>query len=164
MKKWLPVFISVFLLISSCVKKEEHSGGKKPGPDPNFQFKKEGSLTFYKADGQLVKQIDIEVAATEAEKAQGLMNRSWMEETQGMIFLFDKEQRQSFWMRNTIIPLDIMFVAADNRIVNIAKNTQPFSDKPIPSTGPAQYVVEVVAGFSDKYGLASGDSISFDIL
>ena len=164
MKQWLPVLVSISLLISSCVKKEEQSGRKSPGPDPSFQFKKEGSLTFYKADGQVVKSIDLEVAATEAEKAQGLMNRSWMEETQGMIFLFDQEQRQSFWMRNMIIPLDIMFISSDLKIVNIARNTQPFSDKPIPSTGPAQYVVEVVAGFSDKYGLSSGDSISFEIL
>lgn len=73
--------------------------------------------------------IEVEVAENDAERQQGLMNRPWMEETQGMIFIFDENKPLSFWMRNTIIPLDIMFVDADFRIVNIAENTQPFSEK-----------------------------------
>jgi len=162
MKQWTLPIVAIFLLIASC--KEKENTGSTPGPAATYQFKKEGSLVFYKASGEKVKVIDIEVAATDEERAQGLMNRPWMEETQGMLFLFEKEQRQSFWMRNTIIPLDIMFVSSDMRIVNIAKNTQPFSERGIPSTGPALYVVEVIAGFSDKYGLNQGDSIRFEIL
>ena len=111
----------------------------------------------------MLKQIDIEVADDDAERAQGLMNRPWMEETQGMLFIMENEERQSFWMRNTIIPLDIIYVSADKRIVSIAKDTQPFSEKSIPSAGPAKYVVEVIAGFSDKYGLKAGDRIEFEI-
>jgi uncharacterized membrane protein (UPF0127 family) len=162
MKRWIPILVLFGIMIMSC--KEEQGSSDAPGPPPAYQFKKEGVLAFYTASGEKIKVIDIEVAATDEERAQGLMNRPWMEETQGMLFLFEDEKRQSFWMRNTIIPLDIMFVSSDMRIVNIARNTQPMSDRGIPSTGPAKYVVEVVAGFSDKYGLSSGDSIYFELM
>lgn len=150
----------MFFFFQAC--KDEPKAPKKTGPADAFQFHKEGTLSFI-SDSSVLKQIDIEVADDEAERAQGLMNRPWMEETQGMLFIMELEERQNFWMRNTIIPLDIIYVSADKRIVSIAKDTQPFSEKSIPSAGPAKYVVEVIAGFSDKYGLKAGDRIEFEI-
>lgn len=143
-------------------KENKEENVKTPGPAQTYQFKKQGVLSFY-SDSIEIRQIDIEVADDDAERAQGLMNRPWMEESQGMLFIMEREERQSFWMRNTIIPLDIIYVSADKRIVSIAKDTQPFSEKGIPSAGPAKYVVEVIAGFSDKYGLKPGDRIEFAI-
>lgn len=158
-----PILVVLFLsadIVAGCKEKANDPPVAK-GNDKNFTFKKEGEVIFSKADSTQVKKIDVEIAETDAEKQQGLMNRPWMEETQGMIFLFDKNEPQAFWMRNTIIPLDIIYVNSSWHIVSIAENAQPFSEKSIPSKGNAQYVVEVVAGFCEKYGIVAGDMISF---
>lgn len=126
------------------------------------QFTKEGELTFFKADGTTaIVKINIELAETVAEQQKGLMNRSWMEENQGMLFIFEEERQQAFWMHNTIIPLDIIYVNSKKEIVSMAKDTTPFSDQSIPSAKPAQYVIEVIAGFCDKYGVAAGSRVDW---
>lgn len=150
------------LFMAGC--KEKKSTPPHTNNDSTFTFKKEGEVTFSKADASVVKRIDIEVAETDAERQQGLMNRPWMEETQGMIFIFDRNEPQSFWMRNTIIPLDLIFVDENFEIVHIAENAQPFSEKSIPSRGNAKYVVETVAGFCEKFGITPGDKITFSRL
>lgn len=158
----LRIFSALFFLLlffSAC--KEKKSTPPKTTSDSTFTFKKEGEVTFFKTDSAVVKRIDIEIAETDAERQQGLMNRPWMEETQGMIFIFDRNEPQSFWMRNTIIPLDLIFINENFVIGHIAENAQPFSEKGIPSRGNAKYVVETVAGFCEKYGIAPGDFITF---
>lgn len=162
MKAALIFLLAIGAILMNGCKENKEENVKTPGPAQTYQFKKQGVLSFY-SDSIEIRQIDIEVADDDAERAQGLMNRPWMEESQGMLFIMEREERQSFWMRNTIIPLDIIYVSADKRIVSIAKDTQPFSEKGIPSAGPAKYVVEVIAGFSDKYGLKPGDRIEFAI-
>jgi uncharacterized membrane protein (UPF0127 family) len=82
-----------------------------------------------------------------------------MREDRGMFFIFPNERRQSFWMRNTQLALDMFFVNSKNEIVTIHKNTTPFSDQSYASTAPAIYVIEVVAGFTDKYNIREGDKI-----
>jgi len=91
----------------------------------------------------------------------GLMFRKSMEDTKGMLFIFDKTDMHSFWMKNTIMSLDILFVNEDKEIVKIHKNTKPYSTESLPSGKPAIYVVEVIAGFTDKYGVKEGDKIEF---
>lgn len=125
-------------------------------------FTKEGELSFIsKAKGDTIKTIDIELAQTDEERALGLMNRKSMEDTQGMLFIFDFPSEQSFWMKNTYISLDIMYVDADMEIVSIRKYTTPLSEDGVPSLKPAQYVVETNAGFADKYHVQVGDKIAF---
>jgi uncharacterized membrane protein (UPF0127 family) len=159
--KPISLFIILFGVLPFTACKEKDSGTVKPkGTSSEFVFHKEGDLMLY-SDSVLIKKLDMELAEDDAERAQGLMNRPWMEESQCMLFIMDKEERQSFWMRNTIIPLDIIFINADMQIVSIAKDTQPYSEKSIPSAGPAKYVLEVVAGFSDKYGLKAGDRVEY---
>ncbi len=116
-------------------------------------FHKDGTLEFVRSDGSVIRSIEIEIAEDEATRQTGLMNRRQMTLGQGMLFLFSDEAPRKFWMANTPIPLDIMFVAADSQIVNIARRTRPLSQENVVSTGPAQYVVEVRGGFSDRYGL-----------
>lgn len=125
------------------------------------QFKKEGELQFLDPDGKQIVAIDIEIADDDARREQGLMYRPSMEDRNGMLFLFDEEEPQSFWMKNTIIPLDIIYVNAQKEIVHIAQNTQPYSEKAIPSGAPAQYVIEVNAGFSAEYGVHEGDRVEW---
>jgi uncharacterized membrane protein (UPF0127 family) len=125
-------------------------------------FKKEGELNFVKKENQQeIKKIDIEIADNEAERQQGLMYRTQMEDTQGMLFIFPETEMQSFWMKNTLLPLDLLFVNDQKEIVTIQKYAQPKSEQSIPSSKPAKYVIEVNAGFCDRYQIKEGDLVSF---
>ncbi|GAB4288839.1 MAG: hypothetical protein Kow0098_06420 [Ignavibacteriaceae bacterium] len=126
-----------------------------------YHFKKEGELIFTDSTGNSKIKIDIEIADNEYERQLGLMKRKEMEEKQGMLFIFPQERMQSFWMRNTLISLDMIFVNADKKIVTIHKNTETLSDKSYPSTAPAKYVIEVVAGFTDKFNINEGDKVNW---
>jgi uncharacterized membrane protein (UPF0127 family) len=84
-----------------------------------------------------------------------------MADSLGMLFVFNKEEQQSFWMRNTYFSLDIIYVNKQYEIVTIQKYTQPFSDLSIPSYEPAMYVVETNAGFCDRYKIKDGDKIFY---
>lgn len=123
-------------------------------------FVKGGEVVFYKGGNKVVK-VDVEIAADDTQRAKGLMFRPYMPDTVGMLFVFEQSEPQAFWMKNTIIPLDIIYVGANKKIVSIQKNAVPYSEKSLPSEGDAQYVVEVNAGFSDRYDLKAGDAISF---
>jgi uncharacterized membrane protein (UPF0127 family) len=123
-------------------------------------FVKGGEVVFYR-DGNRVVKVDVEIAADDTQRAKGLMFRPYMPDSVGMLFVFEQSEPQAFWMKNTIIPLDIIYVGADKKIVSIQKNAVPYSEKSLPSEGDAQYVVEVNAGFADQYGLKPGDAISF---
>lgn len=125
------------------------------------QFKKEGELTFFKKDGKPIITIDIEIADNDEERAAGLMWRNQLQERQGMLFIFEVEHIASFWMKNTILPLDMIFVNNMNQIVTIHEYTTPFSEQTYQSTEPALIVIEVNAGFTDKYGIKQGDRISW---
>lgn len=125
-------------------------------------FTKEGELSFISSEtGDVIKQIDIEKAENDMERGYGMMFRRSNAEDQGMLFIFDKAGRQSFWMKNTYIPLDILFVD-ENRVINtIHANARPLDETSLPSKGPAQFVVEVNGGFCEKYGIKEGDKISW---
>ncbi|MCF8245784.1 MAG: DUF192 domain-containing protein [Saprospiraceae bacterium] len=132
----------------------------EPMPEPKFQ--KEGELYFQKAGGgKAFSKIEIEKADTEVDRQFGLMFRKSMPEDQGMLFLFEASEQQSFWMRNTYIPLDIMFVDENGVITTIHENAKPQNDTSLPSNGPAKYVVEVNGGYAKKYGIEVGDKISW---
>ena len=126
------------------------------------QFKKEGELEFLKKDGKtVISKIDIEIADNAPERMQGLMYRKSMDENIGMLFVFQEYEQQGFFMRNTIIPLDIIFLDSSKQIIKIHKNTVPFSETTLPSGKPSMYVVEVNAGYTDKYSIKDGDKIKF---
>src|SRR6478736_798479 len=101
----------------------------------------------------------VEMAVTPEEQAKGLMFRKQLPEGQGMLFDFHREQPTSFWMKNTYVSLDMIFIRADGRILRIAENTEPLSTKIISSQGPARAVLEVVAGTAQKYGIRPGDRV-----
>lgn len=127
------------------------------------QFTKQGTLTFYaEQGGQAISTLDIEIKADDMGRAEGMMWRKSMEENQGMLFIMERAEPQSFWMRNTYVPLDIMFISEDQRILNIRKNAQPQTLSPQTSQGDAKYVLEVIGGLSDKLGVQPGDRIEFE--
>lgn len=125
-------------------------------------FRRDGELMFIDTETEeTLFHIDIEVASTDLEKARGLMFRAEMEEKRGMLFLFAREQMQSFYMRNTLIPLDIIYVNSDRVIVDMYKSTNTLDETSLPSAELAMYVVEINAGLCDKYGIDIGDKIIF---
>jgi len=126
-----------------------------------YTFTKEGELTFTDSLGTLKAKIDLEIADNDYERQLGLMNRKEMKENQGMLFIFPIQGNQSFWMRNTLISLDMIFVNDEKKIVTIHKNTKILSDTSYPASKPAMYVVEVLAGFSDRHNIQVGDKIDW---
>ena len=108
-----------------------------------------------------VQVFSVEEAKSDQERERGLMFRTALPEGQGMIFDFSPEQNVSMWMKNTLIPLDMIFIRADGRILRIAENTRTQSEDIIPSGGPVRAVVEVIAGTARKYGIAAGDKVSY---
>jgi uncharacterized membrane protein (UPF0127 family) len=124
-------------------------------------FSAEGVLDFQRADSTIITRIVIELAETVEEQAQGLMFRRSLPERGGMLFIGSQEEMKSFWMKNTALSLDILFVDSEGEIVNIVKNTPPFSEEFILSTAPAQYVVEVRSGFTDRYAITEADRITW---
>lgn len=107
-----------------------------------------------------VHVFTVEVAKTEQERATGLMYRKELAEGRGMLFDFSPEQPVSMWMKNTFIPLDMIFIRSDGRILRIAENTEPHSEKIISSGGLARGVLEVIGGTARKYGIQPGDRVA----
>jgi uncharacterized protein len=110
-----------------------------------------------------VHPFSVELATNDAERARGLMFRKSLPEGQGMLFDFRRDGPVSFWMHNTYISLDMVFIAGDGRIVHIAENAKPLSDDLIPSGGPVRAVLEVIAGTVQKFGIAPGDRVTGSI-
>ena len=107
-----------------------------------------------------VHAFAVELATNTAERALGLMYRKELPEGHGMLFDFQTEQPVQFWMHNTYIPLDMIFIAADGRVVRVAENAKPMSDDMIPSGRPVRAVLEVIAGTARKFGIAPGDRVT----
>jgi uncharacterized protein len=110
-----------------------------------------------------VHTFAVEMAVTPEDQARGLMFRRELPEGQGMLFDFQREQPASFWMKNTYVSLDMIFIRADGRILRIAENTVPLSEALVPSGGPVRAVLEVVAGTARKLGIAPGDRVAHPI-
>lgn len=148
--------IAIFVLEPLLTKKSETDSIME-----EYVFKKEGELKFLDSLKNEKVKINIEIADDNLQRQLGLMFRKEMNEFNGMLFIFDVEEPQSFWMHNTFIPLDMMFVDANNKIVTIQHAVQTLSDQSYASTKPAKYVVEVNLGFTEKYDIKEGDYISF---
>jgi uncharacterized membrane protein (UPF0127 family) len=102
----------------------------------------------------------VELAVNDQERARGLMYRKELPEGRGMLFDFKEEQDVGFWMKNTYIPLDMIFIRADGTIRRIAANTEPLSERTVPSGGPVRYVLEVIGGTARKLGIEPGDRVT----
>lgn len=110
-----------------------------------------------------VHAFSVEIADNDADRAKGLMYRKELPEGRGMLFDFHSDQEVSFWMQNTYIPLDMIFIRGDGRILRIAENTEPLSTRIIGSNGPVRGVLEVIGGTARKLGIAPGDRVAFPI-
>lgn len=134
------------------------------GPQPvaagsSGAIRADGRLEFFNPEGRVLAAITIEIADTPQARATGLMGRRGLDDSMGMLFVHDEAGPKHFWMRNTPTALDIIFVSAEGRVIHIAADTRPMSDTVYSSSGPARYVVEVIAGFCARYGIAEGVQI-----
>ncbi|MCU0596299.1 MAG: DUF192 domain-containing protein [Desulfobacterota bacterium] len=136
------------------------AGGNAFGEPPKA---KSGDLQFLRQDGSAAVSITIEVADTPEARVKGLMERWSLPELHGMLFVFDSPEVQRFWMHNTPLSLDMIFVDENRRILNIAESTTPMSKQTYASRGPAKYVVEVRAGFSKRHGITEGMTIQWTV-
>ncbi|MBI1937372.1 MAG: DUF192 domain-containing protein [Ignavibacteriales bacterium] len=151
-----------YLVLSNLLTSKEVSNSevdKTMNSKITYTFQKEGELVFANSNGGTISKIDIEIADDDTQRQVGLMMRRNMKLDQGMLFLFEEETYQSFWMKNTILPLDIIYVNSQKEIVTIYKNAKPYSEESLPSSKPAQYVVEVNAGYTDQFGINEGDKV-----
>ena len=155
-KKILTFFILSFFIFS-C-----KQGSKSIDTiDQQIEFTKEGSLEIIK-DSTTTIHLDIEVADNEYKRQTGLMYRTLLDEKQSTLFIFEDEKPRYFYMKNTYIPLDIVFINADKKIVSVVENAKATDETSLPSNAPTQYVLEVNAGLFKKWGLEIGDQIKFD--
>jgi len=122
-----------------------------------------GQQTIEIASKTGVHSFAVEVVDNDADRAKGLMYRRELPEGRGMLFDFQRDQEVSFWMQNTYIPLDMIFIRGDGRILRIEENTEPLSTRMIPSRGPVRAVLEVIGGTSRKLGIAPGDRVAAPI-
>jgi len=119
-----------------------------------------GNLLIQRADGKKFP-LAIEIASTPAQTEHGLMFRRSLPPDTGMLFLFTPDRPASFWMKNTYIPLDMLFVRADGTIVKIAARAVPFSLAPIDSDQTVRGVIEINGGAAKEWGLKTGDKVLF---
>ena len=108
------------------------------------------------------RSFQVEIADTPAKRELGLQYRRELPADQGMIFLFPNESQQTFWMKNTPIPLDMIFINHDRKIVGIVEQAIPFTLDSRSVNGASQYVLEINGGLSQKYGFVKGDSVRFE--
>ncbi len=161
MKALFKYFLVILVLISALNCKEDKR--TKTEGQVIVNFKKEGVLNIKKADSDsIIKTLDIEIADNDYETQTGLMYRTKLGTNHGMLFIFPDEDFRSFYMKNTKIPLDIIYIDEAKIIVSIQKNAKPFDETSLPSDAPAKYVLEVNGGLSDEWQLEVGDRIDYE--
>lgn len=104
-------------------------------------------------------RFTVEIADEPEERARGLMFREDLPESHGMLFLFDRVAPVSFWMRNTPLPLDLIFLRADGTVRRVTEDAVPFSDASMPSGGPVRAVLEINAGLAERFGIEEGSEM-----
>ena len=178
MQLYIKCLLIATLYASSCNSNNssstsESSSGSTaaPGTEASVEtsngsaFRKEGTLAFVaKTGADTLRKIDIQLAQTDEQRADGLMYRKSMTDDQGMLFIFPDMEERSFWMKNTYISLDIIYIDDNYEIVSVQKYATPLSEEGLPSFKKAKYVLEVNGGFCDKYHIAFGDKVSFQKL
>lgn len=119
------------------------------------------SVVIHPKNGSDTVQVTVELAQTAGQRSMGLMYRKKLGASRGMLFLFEREQTHRFTMRNTAIPLDMIFIDSSLTVTGIIENTKPYANGPFSIARPSLYVLEVNAGFCGRHGVAAGDTVVF---
>jgi len=147
-------FLTLFALACLCSGQAQAIGRRATVP---FAGLPRSELQVITAKGR--HEFRVWIADNDQSRAQGLMFVKELPAGEGMLFLFERPQFAAFWMKNTYLSLDIVFIAPDGVVVNIAHDTEPLSVRPIESVAPVKGVLELVAGTAARIGLAAGDRV-----
>jgi uncharacterized protein len=163
---FLSATASLMLLASGCTAQSDSVSAKSPAQSKCTPSKPMGlseaglsQVNLCIASGKKTHSFTAEVAGSTQEQAQGLMFRKSLADNAGMIFPFTETKSASFWMKNTLIPLDIIFIRADGSIESIAENTTPYSESPVSSGEPVKAVLEFRGGLTREMGIKAGDTV-----
>lgn len=146
---------------ASATKSGDMAGSCQPGAKLGTSDAGLELLRLCVKSADKTRSFKVEHAATPEQQAKGLMFRTSLADDAGMIFPFSPPRPASFWMKNTVIPLDIIFIDATGRIESIAENTVPYSLDPVKSQGEAKAVLELRGGLSKELGIKAGDTVSW---
>lgn len=156
-KHFFTFFLGILLTaaIAGC------GGNDRPSPASNRTVELTDQVDFLDYDGEVISTVRVAIADTENKRNLGLMNVHELPDDGGMLFLFDDETERSFWMANTPLPLDIIYINRNKEIVKIYHRTSPYSERQLPSGEPAQYVVEVNGGYAREHDIREGMKVDF---
>lgn len=154
--KFSTIFIFQFFLFLNCV---SSFSCKSPQPPPEADVH-EPAVIIQTSDSTVVR-VKVEIAQTEEQRSRGLMFRDILPPFTGMIFIFDKADYHTFWMKNTYIPLDMIFIDSELKIAGIVENAEPLSLTPRTINKKSKYVLEVRGGFCSRYGIEAGNKVYF---
>ena len=132
----------------------------RPQGSPQPELPK-GVVEFERAAPRAPLSVQVEVASTDEQRQMGRMFREELGEFEGMLFIFPDERHNSFWMRNTLLPLDMFFIDSKWTVVGVVENAEPLTESPRQVDGRSQYVLEVNAGFAKRHGFGAGAKLRF---
>lgn len=157
-----PALITIALALAACSTKPA-DGAAQPVAEASAVHPESGLpvIALAVVSGKARHAFRVEVARSGAQQARGLMFRTQMGADEGMIFPMEPPRDAAFWMKNTVIPLDIIFIGTDRRILNIAANTVPYSEAPLPSAGKVSAVLELNGGRAAALGIGPGDRVDW---
>ena len=154
-----------FMLLSLLAADTEGCSGNKKGADSIQEGRsdapQEPAVVELIAPSGRMSRIKVEIARTPYQRARGLMYRESLAEDAGMLFIFEREEVQSFWMKNTKISLDIFFINDKGRVVGVIENAEPYSEKSLYIDKPSRYVLETNAGLAKERGFYEGSVARF---
>jgi uncharacterized protein len=158
MNRWiLPIFLFSMVLTTACGENGERERTESETETRTLDYI--AAVDFLDSRGESVVSVDVAVADDDHSRSEGLMDVKELPENAGMLFIFEDEAERSFWMANTPLSLDIIFVNEQMEIIRIHRNTVPYSHENVVSEGPAMYVVEVNSGFTLRHDITEGMSI-----
>lgn len=153
---------AMLLMAAACSQSSEKPHSKAAADTPRSRsLDYVQPISFLSAPGDTVSTIEAAIADDDEERSQGLMDVEELPADKGMLFIFEENKPRSFWMANTPLPLDIIFVNADKTIIRIHHSTQPFSEKNLTSEQPARYVIETNAGYCVSHDIQEGMKVDF---
>lgn len=153
-------YVLVFMLfLAGCAQKEQNKSSQ-PVPPEGRTVTYTRKVSFLTDLGDTISTVRVAVAKTEAQQNEGLMDVRNLPADAGMLFIFKDDQPRSFWMANTPLPLDIIFINSKKVIVRIFRSAQPYSETNLNSGQPAQYVVEVNGGYTVNHNITEGMKVS----
>ncbi len=153
------LLLILLLSAAGCGEEGDREKAKEEKKGRTLDYSRQ--VTFLNYSGTTIKKIDVAVADTEEKRSTGLMDVNELPPDKGMLFIFDDNRKRSFWMANTPLSLDIIFVNSEKEIVRIHKSTQPFSEENLSSVLPAKFVIETNGGFCLSHDIQEGMIVKF---